>query len=304
MKELPTGPGVYRFRNSAGRVLYVGRAVNLRRRVTSYWRDLRDRSHLAPMVAQIACVEAVSCATPHEAAWLERNLLETAKPRWNRAIGGAEVPVYLRLTDRIEVVDEISPEGQTYGPYLGGTKVRLAAAALNRALSLDYIGRPLKGAEAELARVLGISGRDPVGLRQAAAAVLARDMTAVEALRAELVSRRDRVAALQAYELAGRLQSELAAIDWVIAEQRVTALEPYDAEVCGWCDGVLVRFTIHGGRMTQWSIRRCAKPATDTTPPEWADFARANAELAAQLAKSVPRVVDSQAVNSARSRSS
>jgi excinuclease ABC subunit C len=304
VKALPTGPGVYRFRDARGRALYVGRAVNLRRRVTSYWRDLRDRSHLAPMVAQIACVEAVSCATAHEATWLERNLLETSKPRWNRAIGGAEVPVYLRLTDRLQVAHEVIAGAQHFGPYLGGRKVRLAASALNRALPLAYAGPSLRGAAAEFARALGVSAVDHDALRHAVVAVLSRDPAAVAAIRTELLDRRERAAADQVYELAGRLQLELAAIDWVVAEQRVTALEPYDAEICGWSDGVLVRFTVRGGRMTQWSIRRCGRPATDATPPEWADFAQANAELAAQLAKSVPRETDSQSRNSARSRSS
>jgi excinuclease UvrABC nuclease subunit len=58
---LPLAPGVYRFRDQAGRVLYIGRAVSLRRRVLSYWRDLGDRAHLAPMVARIARIEAVPC---------------------------------------------------------------------------------------------------------------------------------------------------------------------------------------------------------------------------------------------------
>jgi excinuclease ABC subunit C len=80
--RLPAEPGVYRFRDGNGRVLYVGRAVRLRRRVASYWSDLRDRRHLAPMVARIARVEAVSCDSEHEAAWLERNLLERRMPRW------------------------------------------------------------------------------------------------------------------------------------------------------------------------------------------------------------------------------
>ena len=73
---LPLAPGVYRFRDQAGRILYVGRAVNLRRRVLSYWGDLGDRGHLAPMVARIAGVEAVVCDSAHEAAWLEQRLRE------------------------------------------------------------------------------------------------------------------------------------------------------------------------------------------------------------------------------------
>jgi len=87
---LPQAPGVYRFRDLAGRVLYIGRAVSLRRRVLSYWGDLGDRAHLAPMVARIARVEAVTCDSAHEAAWLERNLLEHRRPPWNRTLGGQE----------------------------------------------------------------------------------------------------------------------------------------------------------------------------------------------------------------------
>jgi excinuclease UvrABC nuclease subunit len=57
--RLPLGPGVYRFRDAAGRVLYVGRAACLRRRVASYWGGLGDRGHLAAMVARIARGEAL-----------------------------------------------------------------------------------------------------------------------------------------------------------------------------------------------------------------------------------------------------
>lgn len=88
--RLPLAPGVYRFRDQAGRVLYVGRAASLRRRVQSYWGDLGDRGHLAPMVARIARVEAVVCDSAHEAAWLERNLLERRLPPWNRSPSGGQ----------------------------------------------------------------------------------------------------------------------------------------------------------------------------------------------------------------------
>ena len=95
--RLPASPGVYRFRDVQGRTLYIGRASVLRQRVGSYWGDLGDRRHLRRMVSQVARIEAVACDSVHEASWLERNLLERAKPRWNQARGGAEVPVYIRL---------------------------------------------------------------------------------------------------------------------------------------------------------------------------------------------------------------
>ncbi|MGH3154218.1 MAG: hypothetical protein ACRDOB_26300, partial [Streptosporangiaceae bacterium] len=144
--RLPPGPGVYRFRDAAGRVLYLGRAVNLHRRVASYWGDLGDRAHLAPMVARIARVEAVPCDSAHEAAWLERNLLQRRKPPWNRSpSGGQEAEVWIRLsrsarTPGLAVVRRPGPGGQAsyFGPYLGGQKVRAGVAGLSRILPLGY----------------------------------------------------------------------------------------------------------------------------------------------------------------------
>lgn len=63
-----------------GAVLYIGRTTDLRHRVASYWSDLGDRDHLARMVRRVGRIEAVSCDSQHEAAWLGRNLLETALP--------------------------------------------------------------------------------------------------------------------------------------------------------------------------------------------------------------------------------
>jgi excinuclease ABC subunit C len=61
---LPGGPGVYRFRDAQGAVLYIGRATALRSRVASYWADWGERGHLVPMVARVARLEAVSCDSP------------------------------------------------------------------------------------------------------------------------------------------------------------------------------------------------------------------------------------------------
>ena len=99
VRQLPHGPGVYRFVGARGRSLYVGRAVDLRRRVASYWGGLGNRWHLQGMVSAVERVQAVVCASEHEAAWLERNLLEAHKPRANRSRGGQEVPTLIALSD-------------------------------------------------------------------------------------------------------------------------------------------------------------------------------------------------------------
>ena len=234
--SLPRAPGVYRFRDRAGRILYIGRAVSLRRRVLSYWGDLGDRAHLAPMVARIARVEAVTCDSAHEAARLERNLLEHRRPPWNRAAGGQEAEVWIRLSASprspgLTVVRQ--PVPGDFGPYLGGQKVRDAVCGLGRILPLGYAADGQAGTERDMARARGASPAARSALARTIAAVLDRDQAAVAALRAELTARRDAAAAALSFEFAGMLQAELEALDWVTGEQKVTGAQD-DADVCGW----------------------------------------------------------------------
>jgi excinuclease ABC subunit C len=293
--RLPSGPGVYRFRDGAGRVLYIGRAGSLRRRVGSYWGDLGDRPHLARMVAQIGRVEAVRCASEHEAAWLERLLLEHSIPRWNRTAGGQEVEVYIRLSASsrspgLSVVHEPPKPGDAaryFGPYLGGARVRLAAAGLHRVFPLAYAADTPAGSMAAMAAERGVRGADRTGLAGQIAAVLDRDPAAVADARDRLVARREAAAAAEAFEAAGRVQAELAGLDWVTCPQRVATLDGGDADVAGWADGVLVRFEIAGGRMCGWRQYQRTRAQADRwlagTPPHWREFAAENAGLAASL---------------------
>jgi excinuclease ABC subunit C len=280
---LPTGPGVYRFRAAGGRTLYIGRASDLRRRVASYWGRLRDRPHLRRMVPQVDRIEAVACDSEHEAAWLERNLLEHALPRWNRT-EGTESPVYIGLGRRFEVSHDATP----YGPYLGGTRVRLAVAGLDRVIPLAYAGSPRGGFDRDLARVLGLAGATREELTATAVSVLEGDARAATWARAALAERRDGAARALAFELAARIQAELEALEWVLAEQKVTRVSTEQAEVHGYADGLLVTFQIRDGRIRVWTQRPTAAATAagkvDRTPPDWREFAARNALLAARLA--------------------
>jgi len=83
------------------------------------------------------------------------------------------------------------------------------------------------------------------------------------------------------------VQGEIEALDWICSEQKVAWLEPRDADVYGWADGVLVRFELRGGRMCTWTQRAAGEAAARKrvaeTPELWRSFARRNAELAARL---------------------
>jgi excinuclease ABC subunit C len=293
---LPNSPGVYRFRDADDRVLYIGRATWLRGRVGSYWSDLRERDHLAPMVARIARIEAVITDSVHEAAWLERNLLEAALPPWNRTPGGQETVVYIRMDHRpaapgLTVEHLVLPrnDARYFGPYLGGLRTRQAASALGRIFPLAATGTRLRGAQLDIARVRGGSAADRRVLARRIIAVLERQPAAVAAARAALEQLRDQAARALAFELAGRLQSEIQALDWVTSAQRVTTMGASDFDAGGWSDGMLVCFGIRGGRLAKWSQRRCSKadaaPQLAATPAPWAGFAQRTAELAAALTR-------------------
>jgi excinuclease ABC subunit C len=292
--RLPGSPGVYRFRDAGDRVLYVGRASALRSRVASYWSDLRDRGHLAPMVARVARIEAVSCDSAHEAAWLERNLLQASLPPWNRTPGGQESAVYIRLdagpgNPGLSVAYQAAPTGQVryFGPYLGGLRVRRAVAALHRILPLCHAADRLGGAEGDLARVRGAAGGDRTALAGSLAAILERQPAAVSRAHRQLEQLRDRAAQKLAYELAARIQGEIGALIWVTCPQRVTTTDPADLSIAGWSGGMLVQFQINGGRLCAWSQRSCSRPgataALAATPAAWRDCTQRNAELAADL---------------------
>ena len=75
-ESLPTGPGVYLFKGSRGKVVYVGKAKSLRKRAASYLRDLLD-PRLRSMVAEAREVEFVVTATEAEALLLENNWIKT-----------------------------------------------------------------------------------------------------------------------------------------------------------------------------------------------------------------------------------
>jgi excinuclease ABC subunit C len=300
--RLPLTPGVYRFRDAAGQVLYLGRATVLRRRVASYWLDLRDRGHLTPMVAQVRTIEAVSCDSAHEAAWLERNLLTTSLPTWNRTVGGQEHPVYIRLDPRparpglsVAHLSANRPAVKYFGPYLGGRRARQAVKGLGRVLPLAYTGAELRGTRLDIARARGLAGADRGQCVETITAVLRREPDAVTGVRARLEELRERAAGVLAFELAADITSELRALDWVTSPQRASTMAATDFTASGWSGGVLSSFIVRHGQVCEWAQAAC--PESDAaarlagTPPDWAGFAQRNAELAAVLSSSHSAVV-------------
>ncbi|QXC62315.1 DEDD exonuclease domain-containing protein [Aquihabitans sp. G128] len=138
--KLPRSPGVYLFRDAAGRTLYVGKASNLRTRVRSYFSG-DERKKVGQLLRETERIDHVVCPSPLEAAVLEVRLIHRLEPRFNRQLTTWRRYVYLKLTDerfpRLSVVKAIRPDAALYlGPLPSTKAARRVAEAIETAIPL------------------------------------------------------------------------------------------------------------------------------------------------------------------------
>lgn len=123
LKTITTQPGVYLFKDSAGQVIYVGKAKNLRNRVRSYFQDARNLDvKTRTMRQRIADLEVIVVDNEVEALILEANLIKKYKPRYNVFLRDDKSYPYIRITNepfpRVFVTRRIVRDGSRYlGPY-------------------------------------------------------------------------------------------------------------------------------------------------------------------------------------------
>ena len=83
IKNLPDSPGVYQFLNDDGKIIYVGKAKSLKKRVSSYFNKTHDNLKLTLMVRKIADLRTIVVETESDALLLENNLIKKLQPRYN-----------------------------------------------------------------------------------------------------------------------------------------------------------------------------------------------------------------------------
>lgn len=286
--EIPTNPGVYRFRDPHGRVIYVGKAKSLRSRLNSYFANpagLLPKTHA--MVHAASSVEWTVVGSELESLQLEYTWIKEFKPRFNVVFRDDKTYPYLALTmseklPRVQVMRGDRRKGTRYfGPYTAGairetmdTLLRVfpvrscSAGVLKRA---QASGRPCLLGYIDKCSAPCVGRISPEDHR-----ALAEDFCAFMGGEAKrFISRLDKemasaVAELD-YERAARLRDDIAALRKVFERNAVVLAEDTDADVFALHEDELEAavqvFHVRGGRVRGqrgWVVEK----VEDSTPPE------------------------------------
>lgn len=139
IKEFPTQSGVYLMKSSADKIIYVGKAKNLRNRVKSYFQESKDHSaKTRALVHHIAEVEYLLTKTEVEAFLLEASLIKKHRPKYNVRLKDDKAYPYIQLSwqddfPRLYLSRKVKKDGSLYfGPYTSGGAVFGTIRFLNR----------------------------------------------------------------------------------------------------------------------------------------------------------------------------
>ena len=269
--SVPDGPGVYRFRDAQGRVIYVGKAKSLRSRLSSYFQDLAAlHARTQTMVTSAASVEWTVVSTEVEALQLEYNWIKEFDPRFNVRYRDDKSYPYLAVTlseeyPRVMVMRGAKKKGYRYfGPYSHAWAIRETLDLLLRVFPVRSCSNGVFKRAGQVGRpcLLGYIGKcsAPCVGRVSAEEhrAIVEDFVAFMEGRTSTYLRRLEVQMRQAsdaqeYERAARLRDDIKALERAMEKQAVVLGDATDADVVALAEDpleVAVQiFYVRGGRV-------------------------------------------------------
>ncbi|MFR3686456.1 MAG: GIY-YIG nuclease family protein [Enterococcus sp.] len=141
IKDLPKSPGIYKMKNMNGDIIYVGKAKNLRQRVSSYFVQNKQHSRkVLEMIRWIDDFDYETVDTEFDALLLECHLIHQIRPRYNRMMNYYEGYGYFQFIDKtpyLRVLSEWSEDGLVIGPFFKQSKIQELKQIINSTYRLD-----------------------------------------------------------------------------------------------------------------------------------------------------------------------
>ena len=222
--DLPAKPGVYLFRNSQQRVLYVGKATILSQRIRSYFSSNPDRAMIPELVKNSDDIECIITNSPQEALILERQLIRQHRPRYNSMLKDDKSYPFLALTKeefpRIMYTRHPPKNSWRWGPFPNAGAAKQVVQLLRRHLGVR--DKDCHGKDGCLASHIGLCRGpcvDPEGYPQ-----LVRNVRRIlngdaSKLIEELASEMDKHSKAQEYEVAASIRDTIKAVRTVTSQQ-------------------------------------------------------------------------------------
>ena len=246
LASLPAVPGVYLMRDRAGNALYVGKAVNLRSRVRSYFSKTETDRAFIPLLEQlVGDLETFLVSNEKEALLLENELIKKHKPRFNVQLRDDKNFICLRLAvgqpyPRLEVVRRFKRDGARYfGPYSSASSIRETLRIINRYFqlrtcsdhALENRRRPCILYQINRCPAPCVYPIPEEAYRKSVEEVIlfleGKAGELVEALRARMKT----ASANLKFEEAARVRDQLFAIERSLERQKIAVTEPIDQDV-------------------------------------------------------------------------
>lgn len=263
--RLPTQPGVYLWKDRNGKIIYVGKAVNLRNRVTSYIRHDSNRApKVAAMIRHAYDLETIVVATEMEAFILENTLIKKYHPHYNIMLRDDKTYPYIKVTlqedyPRIFMTRRVYRDGARYfGPFADSTAVHRVLKLLQRAYHIRSCrvmpnDRPclqyhLHHCEAPCVHYISKAAyREQVA--QAVALLEGRDKATAK----ELQEKMEQAAENLEFEKAALYRDQIQAIAVIQQPQNIVNTEGGDLDVIGWAQAAgqtcVQIYTIRQGKL-------------------------------------------------------
>ncbi len=233
LSHLPDKPGVYLMKDAGGKIIYVGKAVNLKNRVRSYFQSSRGHSpKTLALVARIADLEFIVTASEIEALILECNLIKKHRPKYNISLRDDKSFPYVKVTvneqyPQVYVTRRVVKDGARYfGPYTDAGAIHETVALLRRLFPLRScrkLDAPRPCLQHHIKRCLApCAGKvDEKTYGEMIRAVLLLLEGRSDDVVKELKRRMAKAAGNLEFERAARLRDQVAAVEKVVEKQNI-----------------------------------------------------------------------------------
>jgi excinuclease ABC subunit C len=247
LDALPAEPGVYLMRDKAGKVIYVGKAKNVRARVRAYFRGTEGRAQIQFLMNRVGDIETLVTANEKEALILENNLIKQYKPRYNIRLKDDKSYLSIKINvrhpwPRITATRKIVKDGSRYfGPYASAFAARETLDIIEKHFLLrncteyNFKNRSRPCLQYQIKRCLGpcVLPVDPQEYQEN----LNEAILFIEGKRQELVDELGRRMAQKAealeFEAAAKIRDQIQAVEKTVEKQRMVSHWGADQDIFG-----------------------------------------------------------------------